>query len=122
MTKGRSTNEASLRSFELRHSFVIWISTFVITFTLSPSPLVLRPSAMPIYEYLCRACNQPFEWLTREGEKPTCPACGKQKVIKQISVPVAHTKANMPPCPAKSAGMCGMSGCPSGGCGFGPGQ
>ncbi|MEN6494973.1 MAG: zinc ribbon domain-containing protein [Thermoguttaceae bacterium] len=74
---------------------------------------------MPIYEYICRACNQPFEWLTREGEKPTCPACGKQKVDKQISVPVAHTKTNMPQCPAKEAGMCGMSGCHGGSCGLG---
>jgi len=32
---------------------------------------------MPLYEYLSSNCGQPFEWLTREGEKPTCPACGK---------------------------------------------
>jgi len=74
---------------------------------------------MPIYEYICSNCGQPFEWLSREGEKPACPACGKQKVVKQISVPVAHTKANMPQCPAQASGMCDMSGCHGHGCHLG---
>ena len=43
---------------------------------------------MPIYEYLCRAATSRSSGLPA-SEKPTCPACGKQKVIKQISVPVA---------------------------------
>jgi putative FmdB family regulatory protein len=74
---------------------------------------------MPIYEYLCCDCGQRFEWLTREGEKPACPSCGKQKLNRQISVPVAHVKSSGPACPAKEAGMCGAGGCQGGGCGFG---
>ena len=47
---------------------------------------------MPIYEFLCRKCEKPFE-LTyslaeyeREMKKKfKCPKCGSTKVVRQIS-------------------------------------
>lgn len=43
---------------------------------------------MPIYEYLCPACNRIFSFLVRSlGEKkePTCPRCGGTQMERQIS-------------------------------------
>ncbi len=74
---------------------------------------------MPIYEYVCLECGNAFELLIRADEKPQCPACGKQKVSKQLSVPAAPQAAHGDlPCSAK--GMCpaAAGGC-GGACGMG---
>jgi len=42
---------------------------------------------MPIYEYECRDCGERFEHLLRGDERPACPACGGEKLEKQISAP-----------------------------------
>jgi len=74
---------------------------------------------MPIYEYVCGDCNTPFEWLTREGEEPACPACGAGNLTRQLSVPAAHTSGTSgPECPAKEAGECGVSNCCRSNCGM----
>jgi putative FmdB family regulatory protein len=74
---------------------------------------------MPIYEYVCRGCGKSFEFLTRAGEQPACPNCGNGKdLAKQFSLPVAHTAASGPVCPAKEMGACGMSQCGGGQCGM----
>ena len=44
---------------------------------------------MPNYDYMCEACNHPFESFMsyEDREKPTkepCPECGEKKVIKTI--------------------------------------
>jgi putative FmdB family regulatory protein len=75
---------------------------------------------MPIYEYLCRQCNEEFELLVRDGQKPACPSCGQRRLTKLLSAPVAHTVASQPPCPAKEAGACQMPSCGGGGCGLTP--
>lgn len=41
---------------------------------------------MPIYEYVCRACNKKFEALVQGRKKPACPGCGGKKLDKQLSV------------------------------------
>jgi len=75
---------------------------------------------MPIYEYVCRDCGHPFEWLVRGGEKPTCPSCGRGKLAKQLSVPAAHVAgAGEAPCPARETGSCQVSDCCANRCGFG---
>ena len=74
---------------------------------------------MPIYEYVCRDCGEQFEWLSRDGEKPSCPSCGQESLTKQLSLPAAHTAGqNTPECPAKEAGACGVSDCCGNDCGM----
>jgi putative FmdB family regulatory protein len=42
---------------------------------------------MPIYEYLCNACNHSFDKLQKMSDAPLtqCPACGKNTVDKLVS-------------------------------------
>ena len=48
---------------------------------------------MPIYEYVCMACESHFEELVRNGEDPDCPDCGAANVRRQLSVFAAHGEA-----------------------------
>jgi putative FmdB family regulatory protein len=44
---------------------------------------------MPIYEYRCEECDEPFEVFVRSSSqqtKPTCPKCGSQRVKKAVSL------------------------------------
>ena len=49
---------------------------------------------MPIYEYRCEECNEPFEVFVRSSSKqadpdvayPPCPKCGSQRVKKAVSL------------------------------------
>lgn len=49
---------------------------------------------MPIYEYICRDCNERFEyfWMSMAaaaGKMPLCPACestATQRIISQVAV------------------------------------
>jgi putative FmdB family regulatory protein len=41
---------------------------------------------MPLYEYACRSCGHRFEFLTRAGSVPSCPACTSAELEKQLSV------------------------------------
>jgi putative FmdB family regulatory protein len=40
---------------------------------------------MPIYEYVCRACQQRFEAIVRGSDVPGCPACGAMDLERLIS-------------------------------------
>lgn len=42
---------------------------------------------MPIYEYRCASCGHETEVLQKMSDTPlkTCPACGKDSFVKQIS-------------------------------------
>jgi len=43
---------------------------------------------MPIYEFDCRDCGEPFEELVRSSEAASevaCPACGSRLVKKKMS-------------------------------------
>ncbi len=74
---------------------------------------------MPIYEYVCRDCGHPFEWLARGDEKPACPSCGGSRLDKQLSATAAHASGSREPlCPARDTGSCRASDC-GGCCGMG---
>ncbi len=43
---------------------------------------------MPIFEYKCRGCGQPFEFLILpKSPEPACPQCESRDVEKMLSVP-----------------------------------
>jgi putative FmdB family regulatory protein len=70
---------------------------------------------MPIFEYICQACGQPFEKLVSSARAVSCPACASPRVEKQISAfAVAKTASDSVP-------DCGSTGCgiERGGCGSG---
>ena len=44
---------------------------------------------MPLYEYVCNECGQPFEKMMRFSElsqSPNCPTCASTNTSKQISL------------------------------------
>ena len=49
---------------------------------------------MPIYEYGCAACGHEFEEWQKITDPPpkACPACGKRKVKKLVSMSSFHLK------------------------------
>jgi putative FmdB family regulatory protein len=72
-----------------------------------------RIYSMPLFEYACRACGRRFEYLTRERETPSCPACASTELEKQLSVfAVANGPSSSLGTP--SAAPCGMCGDPRG--------
>ena len=44
---------------------------------------------MPIYDFACSACGHSFERLQKmsDADPTTCPACGKETVLKQLTAP-----------------------------------
>lgn len=44
---------------------------------------------MPIYEYICEACNETLDALQKISDAPLvdCPQCGKSSLKKKISAP-----------------------------------
>jgi putative FmdB family regulatory protein len=70
---------------------------------------------MPLFEYACRSCGHHFEYLTRAGHAPSCPACASAELEKQLSVfAVNKPGASF----GGDAGMepCGTCGDPAGSC------
>jgi putative FmdB family regulatory protein len=51
---------------------------------------------MPLYEYLCDACEQRFELIQKFSDAPpeACPKCGKGPVHRQLSSPAFHLKGS----------------------------
>ena len=51
---------------------------------------------MPLYEYLCDACDQRFELIQKfsDGAPEACPKCGKGPVHRQLSSPAFHLKGS----------------------------
>jgi len=72
---------------------------------------------MPIYEYICKTCDERFELLVRSSTVPECPACASRDLAKQISVfavgSSSHKHAPMP----EACAQCGHPGGP-GACGW----
>ena len=73
--------------------------------------------AMPLFEYECRGCGKHFEYLTRDGQTPACPACKGMDLQKLMSVFAAQSSS-----PAKSFSDRPMSACGSCGDPRGPGS
>lgn len=69
---------------------------------------------MPIYEYVCMACEAHFEELVRNGAEPDCPECGTSNVQRQLSVFATHGETPQP-----SFGGAAGGGCCGGSCGCG---
>jgi putative FmdB family regulatory protein len=70
---------------------------------------------MPMYEYRCRACQQPFETLVTAERRPLCPACGSADLDKQLSVFAVSSRSAEPalaPCRAcgdpRGPGACNL--------------
>ena len=61
-----------------------------------------RQVAMPIYEYICKACGHGFEELVRsnsDADKQKCPSCGSKRVERKLSVFAPREGASgTPPC------------------------
>jgi putative FmdB family regulatory protein len=60
---------------------------------------------MPLYAYACADCAHEFQTLVRSGETPTCPACGGEKLERQLSLiakpaPGGEGAGDAPPCGA----------------------
>jgi putative FmdB family regulatory protein len=67
---------------------------------------------MPIYEYVCMACESHFEELVRGDSEVSCPDCGTANVRKQFSVFAVHASGGQP-----SLGESAGGGCCGGSCG-----
>ena len=63
---------------------------------------------MPIFEYICKDCNHPFEALVYGKDKAECPKCQSRKLEPQLSVfAVAGTGSSSAPASAGPCGSCG---------------
>jgi len=70
---------------------------------------------MPLFEYACRGCGHQFEYLTREGQSPSCPSCSGadlQKLFSAFAVN-AHSGGGKRT-ETRPAGACGQCGDPRG--------
>jgi putative FmdB family regulatory protein len=68
---------------------------------------------MPLFEYLCRDCNKPFEAFVTSERTPACPACKGANLSKLLSRPgmvgVSSSSSAADSC-AMPATMCGAKG------------
>lgn len=73
---------------------------------------------MPLYEYICDACQQGCELLVRGGEVPVCPACGASQLKQQLSVVAtpAMARRDTATCAAPPQMGCGLPACGGGRC------
>jgi len=66
---------------------------------------------MPIFEYICKECENHFEALVFGSEKASCPKCQSKRLEPQLSVFAVSAKSGAAPA---SAGPCGSCGDPRG--------
>ena len=72
---------------------------------------------MPLFEYECCGCGHHFEYLTRDGQSPSCPVCKGGELQKLMSVFAAQSST-----PAKSVSDRPMNACGACGDPRGPGS
>ena len=46
---------------------------------------------MPIFDFVCTACQCAFETLVRGSSVPACPSCGSTALEKQLTLPAIKT-------------------------------
>jgi putative FmdB family regulatory protein len=68
---------------------------------------------MPLFEYDCRGCGHQFEYLTRDGQSPSCPSCEGHDLQKRLSVFAVGANGESAS-PRREAGPCGTCGDPRG--------
>ncbi len=54
---------------------------------------------MPLYEFDCDACGQPFETLVRRIsaiDEVTCPQCGAARVTRKLSLVASRVQGATP--------------------------
>jgi putative FmdB family regulatory protein len=71
---------------------------------------------VPLYEYICQKCSQPFEELVSSASaKPPCPACASQRVERVLSVvSIGRGGGSASASPAPTPAGCGRCGDPRG--------
>jgi putative FmdB family regulatory protein len=70
---------------------------------------------MPIYEYICDACNERFEKIViNKQQEISCPKCSSKKASIQLSVFATAGSGGGPS--SSSGGYSGGGGCCGGGC------
>ncbi|HET9803725.1 MAG TPA: zinc ribbon domain-containing protein, partial [Candidatus Acidoferrum sp.] len=76
----------------------------------------LRPSAMPIYEYICDDCKTAFEKIVfNKQQEISCPKCSSKKATIQLSVFSSAIAGGSSKSFTPSSG--GGGSCCGGGCG-----
>ncbi len=48
---------------------------------------------MPLYDYLCKKCDQTFELLVMPSTVPACTRCGGTRLQRLVSAPAAPGKS-----------------------------
>lgn len=70
---------------------------------------------MPIYEYVCKQCDNRFETLVRASETVACPSCAGTSLEKQLSAfAVGGPGLKTSPMSQSELAACGMCGDPRG--------
>jgi putative FmdB family regulatory protein len=67
---------------------------------------------MPIFEYICKECDHPFEALVFGDEAASCPKCKSKKLAPQLSVFAVSAKGTSSS--SMTSGACGSCGDPRG--------
>lgn len=68
---------------------------------------------VPVYEYICKKCGQPFEELVLGDESVACPSCKSHELEKRFSV-FATNHEPSPSADTPGPGACGTCGDPRG--------
>ena len=69
---------------------------------------------MPIFEYVCRGCNNHFEALVRASTTVECPSCKGTSLEKQLSVFAAGVNGQRSAAGDMPMTACGACGDPRG--------
>ncbi len=69
---------------------------------------------MPIFEYVCKDCDHPFEALVYGKQKAECPKCHGKELAPRLSVFAVSAKGHSSGASSSVGGGCGSCGDPRG--------